>query len=171
MARSPVPFPILAVLSLMNFINAVQEEWAEEGRDGDNDNGSSKWGWGVWKAVKTVPSVLYETSSMVAPLTLRYMLSDESQHPQCQQKMLCEMNVRIKDRFGKPGEIAMQLASSMAGYALGGTDAQRYDSLVDAARNGRRGKECQELYPKCNARSEGSPVPNLLRLASRLINQ
>merc|ERR1712137_1212460 len=39
-ARSPVPFPILAVLSLMNFINAVQEEWAEEGRDGDNDNGS-----------------------------------------------------------------------------------------------------------------------------------
>lgn len=88
----------------------LQEEWAEEGRDGDNDNGSSKWGWGVWKAVKTVPSVLYETSSMVAPLTLRYMLSDESQHPQCQQKMLCEMNVRIKDRFGKPGEIAMQLA-------------------------------------------------------------
>lgn len=172
LANSPVPFPILAVLTIMNFVNALQENLAEEtARDGDNDSGNGKWGWGMWKAVKSVPGVIYETSSMVAPLTLRYMLSDESQHPHCQQRMLCEMNIRIKDRFGKPGEIAMQLASSMAGYALGGSDAQRYDSLVDAARNGRRGKECVELYPKCTARADGSPVPNLLRLASRLINQ
>merc|ERR1712071_418367 len=84
---------------------------------------------------------------------------------------LCEMNVRVKERFGKPGEIAMQLASSMAGYALGGSDAQRYDSLVDAARNGRCGKECTELYPKCVARSEGGQLPALLRLASRLVNK
>ena len=82
----------------------------ETARDGDNDSGNGKWGWGMWKAVKSVPGVIYETSSMVAPLTLRYMLSDESQHPHCQQRMLCEMNIRIKDRFGKPGEIAMQLA-------------------------------------------------------------
>jgi hypothetical protein len=59
--------------------------------------------------------------------------------------------------------------SSMAGYALGGKDAQRYDSLVDAARNGRRGKECHELYPKCPARNDSSAVPALLNLASRLI--
>lgn len=57
----------------------------------------------------------------------------------------------------------------MAGYALSGKDTQRYDSLVNAARDGRRGKECHELYPKCPARSEGSAVPALLNLASRLI--
>ena len=59
----------------------------------------------------------------------------------------------------------------MAGYAIGGNDPQRYDSLVDAARNGRRGKECTELYPKCVARSDGGQLPAMLRLASRLINK
>jgi hypothetical protein len=65
---------------------------------------------GVWKRMKGVPGVLYETSSMMAPLTLRYMLSEDSDHPHCQQVMLCELNVKVKQRFGKPGEIAMQLA-------------------------------------------------------------
>lgn len=90
----------------------MQEDWSEEGRDGDNSasSGNGKWGSGVWKAVKGVPSVLYETSSMMAPLTLRYMLSEESDHPHCQQIMLCELNTKVKQRFGKPGEIAMQLA-------------------------------------------------------------
>lgn len=60
--------------------------------------------------MKGVPGVLYETSSMMAPLTLRYMLSEDSDHPHCQQVMLCELNVKVKQRFGKPGEIAMQLA-------------------------------------------------------------
>merc|ERR1712191_29264 len=73
-----------------------------------------RWGSGIWRAIKGVPNVIYETGSMVAPLTIRYFLSDESEHPHCQQVMLCEMNVRVKERFGKPGEIAMQLASSMA---------------------------------------------------------
>lgn len=170
LANSPVPLPVLAMLTMMNFFNALQEDWSEEGRDGDMDQEKpARWGSGVWKAVKGVPGVLYETSSMMAPLTLRYMLSEDSDHPHCQQVMLCELNVKVKQRFGKPGEIAMQLASSMAGYALGGKDAQRYDSLVDAARNGRRGKECHELYPKCPARNESSAVPALLNLASRLI--
>ncbi|KAI9557863.1 hypothetical protein GHT06_014614 [Daphnia sinensis] len=171
LANSPVPLPVLAMLTMMNFFNALQEDWSEEdGRDGDLDSNNPPGRFSsVWKRVKGVPGVLYETSSMMAPLTLRYMLSEDSDHPHCQQVMLCELNVKVKQRFGKPGEIAMQLASSMAGYALGGKDAQRYDSLVDAARNGRRGKECHELYPKCPARNESSAVPALLNLASRLI--
>lgn len=174
LAASPVPFPVLAMLTVMNFVNALQENWSEEeGREGDlngNDNTKGgRWGSGMWKAVKNVPTVLYETSSMMAPLTLRYMMAEDSEHPHCQQVMLCELNVKVKQRFGKPGEIAMQLASSMAGYALGGKDNQKYDSLVDAARNGRRGKECHELYPKCTARNDSSAMPALLNLASRLI--
>ena len=111
LANSPVPFPVLAVLTMVQFFNALQENWSETGREGDELTPSKgKWGSGVWKAIKTVPTVIYETGSMVAPLTLRYMLANESNHPHCQQRMLCEMNVRIKDRFGKPGEIAMQLA-------------------------------------------------------------
>ena len=232
------------MLTLLNFFNSLQESWSEQelGREmGDEETGEegSSGGRlsGLWRAIKSVPSVVYETGSMVAPLTLRYFLADETEHPHCQQVMLCEMNVRVKERFGKPGEIAMQLArslvlhllflflllsfiiqsiisisvnpvayrldksslagcflllsepqtawdepishqltecwicSSMAGYAMGGNDAQRYDSLVDAARNGRRGKECTELYPKCVARSEGGQLPAMLRLASRLINK
>jgi len=175
LAESPVPVHVVAMLTILNFFNALQESWSEEiGREmSDEEEGSrpGRWGSGIWRAIKGVPNVIYETGSMVAPLTIRYFLSDESEHPHCQQVMLCEMNVRVKERFGKPGEIAMQLASSMAGYALGGSDAQRYDSLVDAARNGRRGKECTELYPKCVARSEGGQLPALLRLASRLVNK
>jgi len=178
LATSPVPVHVVAMLTLLNFFNSLQESWSEQelGREmGDEETGEegSSGGRlsGLWRAIKSVPSVVYETGSMVAPLTLRYFLADETEHPHCQQVMLCEMNVRVKERFGKPGEIAMQLASSMAGYAMGGNDAQRYDSLVDAARNGRRGKECTELYPKCVARSEGGQLPAMLRLASRLINK
>lgn len=104
------------MLSMLNFVNALQESWAEEdeelGRDGDMNDGSklSKWSSNVWRAVKGVPGVLYETSTMVAPLTFRYMISDDNEHPDCQRLMLCELNVRMKERFGKPGEIAMQLA-------------------------------------------------------------
>lgn len=47
---------------------------------------------------------------MMAPLTLRYMMAEDSEHPHCQQVMLCELNTKVKQRFGKPGEIAMQLA-------------------------------------------------------------
>lgn len=174
LAQSPVPVHVVAMLTVLNFFNALQESWSEEyGREMGDEEASSggRWGSGIWRAIKGVPNVIYETGSMVAPLTIRYFLNDESEHPHCQQVMLCEMNVRVKERFGKPGEIAMQLASSMAGYALGGNDAQKYDSLVDAARNGRRGKECTELYPKCVARSEGGQLPALVRLASRLIKK
>lgn len=104
------------MLTMLNFVNALQESWAEEdedlGRDGDLNDGSKlgKWSSNVWRAVKGVPGVLYETSTMVAPLTLRYMVSDETEDPDCKLLMLCELNVRMKERFGKPGEIAMQLA-------------------------------------------------------------
>lgn len=177
LATSPVPFPVLAMLTMLNFVNALQESWAEEddelGRDGDmNGDGSKlgKWSSNVWRAVKGVPGVIYETSTMVAPLTLRYMTSDGNEHPDCQKVMLCELNVRMKERFGKPGEIAMQLASSMAGYALSANkDAKHYDDLVNAARSGRRGKQCQELYPECVARSDSSAVPALFNLATRIL--
>jgi hypothetical protein len=79
------------------------------GNSNDNTKGG-RWGSGMWKAVKNVPTVIYETSSMMAPLTLRYMMAEDSEHPHCQQVMLCELNVKVKQRFGKPGEIAMQLA-------------------------------------------------------------
>ena len=103
-------FPNLIELKRINSTFS-QENLAEEtARDGDNDSGNGKWGWGMWKAVKSVPGVIYETSSMVAPFILRYMLSEKSQHPHYWQRMLCEMNIHIKDRFGKSGEIAMQLA-------------------------------------------------------------
>jgi len=175
LAASPVPVHVVAMLSLLNFFNALQESWSDQelGREMGDQEAEGEGGRlsGMWRAIKRVPGVFYETGSMVAPLTLRYFLADESEHPHCQQVMLCEMNVRVKERFGKPGEIAMQLASSMAGYAIGGNDPQRYDSLVDAARNGRRGKECTELYPKCVARSDGGQLPAMLRLASRLINK
>lgn len=59
----------------------------------------------------------------------------------------------------------------MAGYAMGGEDATKYDSLVDAARNGRRGKDCVEQYPKCVARSDGGGIQNILRMAMNLMNK
>lgn len=113
------------MLTLLNFFNSLQESWSEQelGREmGDEETGEegSSGGRlsGLWRAIKSVPSVVYETGSMVAPLTLRYFLADETEHPHCQQVMLCEMNVRVKERFGKPGEIAMQLARSLVLHLL-----------------------------------------------------
>ena len=102
-------------MNVLLFQLKKKENWSEEeSREGDlsgNDNTKGgRWGSGVWKAVKNVPTVLYETSSMMAPLTLRYMMAEENEHPHCQQVMLCELNDKVKQRFGKPGEIAMQLA-------------------------------------------------------------
>lgn len=122
LAASPVPVHVVAMLTLLNFFNALQESWSEQelGREmGDEEaEGAASGGRlsSLWRAIKNVPGVVYETGSMVAPLTLRYFLADEAEHPHCQQVMLCEMNVRVKERFGKPGEIAMQLARYLKNY-------------------------------------------------------
>ena len=80
---------------------------SEEGREAGEESGGRLST--LWRAVKKVPNVIYETGTMVAPLTFRYMLG-EDQHPHCKQRMLCLINTQMKEQYGKPGEIAMQLA-------------------------------------------------------------
>ncbi|XP_065564733.1 uncharacterized protein LOC136030042 [Artemia franciscana] len=120
--------------------------------------------------LKGVPLVLYETTTIVAPITMQYMFSEERPHPHCELKMMCEVNTRLTARYGRPGELVMQLASTLAGYAIGGDNAPRYDALLEASRMGRRNEDCSEKFPKCSTRADSSPIPVLIRMASRIMN-